>query len=102
MSIDKLDLQSPDLVNENFEKLAVLFPNCVTESAEGKAIDFKVAQDSLFACFDKGIDEAFAKEIAKESLRVVFRDNGFSNDTAKTNVQQLMKQLSPETEMKVI
>jgi adenine-specific DNA-methyltransferase len=64
---------------------------------------FKVAQDSLFACFDKGIDEAFAKEIAKEKpLRIVFRDNGFANDTAKTNVQQLLKQLSPETEMKVI
>lgn len=55
MSIDKLDLQSPDLVNENFGKLAVLFPNCITESAEGKAIDF-----------------------------------------------DLLKQLSPETEMKVI
>ncbi len=68
----------------------------------GKQV-FKVAQDSLFACFDKGIDEAFAKEIAKEKpLRIVFRDNGFANDTAKTNVQQLLKQLSPETEMKVI
>lgn len=68
----------------------------------GKQV-FKVAQDSLFACFDKGIDEAFAKEIAKEKpLRVVFRDNGFANDTAKINVQQLLKQLSPETEMKVI
>lgn len=68
----------------------------------GKQV-FKVAQDSLFACFDKGIDEAFAKEIAKEKpLRVVFRDNGFASDTAKTNVQQLLKQLSPETEMKVI
>lgn len=68
----------------------------------GKQV-FKVAQDSLFACFDKGIDEAFAKEIAKEKpLRVVFRDNGFANDAAKINVQQLLKQLSPETEMKVI
>jgi len=68
----------------------------------GKQV-FKVAQDSLFACFDKGIDETFAKEIAKEKpLRVVFRDNGFANDTAKINVQQLLKQLSPETEMKVI
>lgn len=68
----------------------------------GKQV-FKVAQDSLFACFDKGIDEAFAKGIAKEKpLRVVFRDNGFASDTAKTNVQQLLKQLSPETEMKVI
>lgn len=71
-------------------------------SINGKQV-FKVAQDSLFACFDKGIDEAFAKEIAKEKpLRIVFRDNGFADDTAKINVQQLLKQLSPETEMKVI
>ena len=64
---------------------------------------FKVAENSLFACFDKGIDEAFAKEIAKEKpLRIVFKDAGFKDDTAKTNVKQLLKQLSPETEMKVL
>lgn len=68
----------------------------------GKQV-FRVAQDSLMACFDTGIDEAFAKEIAKEKpLRVVFRDSGFAGDTAKINVQQLLKQISPETEMKVI
>lgn len=68
----------------------------------GKQV-FKVAGDSLYACFDKGIDEAFAKEIAKDQpLRIVFRDSGFKDDTAKTNVKQLLKQLSPETEMKVI
>jgi len=33
---------------------------------------------------------------------VVFRDSGFAGDTAKINVQQLLKQLTPETEMKVI
>jgi adenine-specific DNA-methyltransferase len=68
----------------------------------GKQV-FKVAGDSLYACFDKGIDEDFAKAIAQDKpLRMVFRDNGFKNDTAKTNVKQLLKQLSPETEMKVI
>jgi adenine-specific DNA-methyltransferase len=68
----------------------------------GKKV-FKVADNSLYACFDKGIDEAFAKELAKDQpLRVVFRDNGFKDDTAKINVKQLLKQLSPETEMKVI
>ena len=68
----------------------------------GKKV-FKVADNSLYACFDKGIDEAFAKEIAKDQpLRVVFRDAGFKDDTAKSNVKQLLKQLSPETEMKVI
>jgi adenine-specific DNA-methyltransferase len=68
----------------------------------GKQV-FRVAQDSLLACFDTGIDEDFAKEIAKvKPLRVVFRDSGFADDTAKINVQQLLKQLTPETEMKVI
>ncbi|MDH7913470.1 site-specific DNA-methyltransferase [Winogradskyella sp. SYSU M77433] len=68
----------------------------------GKKV-FKVSENSLFACFDNGIDEAFAKEIAKEApLRIVFKDSGFKDDTAKTNVKQLLKQLSPETEMKVI
>lgn len=68
----------------------------------GKQV-FRVAQDSLLACFDKeSIDEAFAKVIAKEKpMRVVF-GNALANDTAKINVQQLLKQLSPETEMKVI
>ena len=64
---------------------------------------FQVAQNSLMACFDRGINEAFAKELAKhQPLRVVFRDSSFVNDTAKENVKQLLKQLSPETEMKVI
>ncbi|MDX2246509.1 MAG: site-specific DNA-methyltransferase [Bacteroidia bacterium] len=68
----------------------------------GKKV-FKVAGDSLYACFDTGIDETFAKEIAKDKpMRVVFRDKGFKDDTAKVNVKQLLKQLSPETEMKVI
>src|ERR1035437_5835248 len=71
-------------------------------TVKGKKV-FKVAENSLFACFDNDIDESFAKEVAKyKPLRIVFRDNGFKDDTAKTNVKQLLKQLSPETEMKVI
>jgi adenine-specific DNA-methyltransferase len=64
---------------------------------------FKVAGNSLFACFDSGIDEDFAKEVAKQKpMRIVFKDNSFKDDTAKENVKQLLKQLSSETEMKVI
>ena len=71
-------------------------------NVSGKEV-FKVAENSLYACFDSGIGEDFAKEIAKDKpLRIVFKDSGFKNDTAKTNVKQLLKQLSPETEMKVI
>lgn len=69
---------------------------------EGRHV-FKVASNSLYACFDTGIDEAFAKAVAQEKpLRIVFKDSGFKNDTAKENVKQLLKQLSPDTEMKVL
>lgn len=68
----------------------------------GKEV-YTVAGDSLYCCFGKDIDETFAKAIeAEKPLRIVFRDNGFKDDTAKENVKQLLKQLSPESEMKVI
>jgi len=72
-------------------------------SIENKTV-YKIAENSLMACFDNGIDESFAKAIAKhEPMRVVFKDSSFNNnDTAKENVLQLLKQLSPQTEMKVI
>lgn len=68
----------------------------------GKKV-FKIAGNSLYACFDNNIDETFIKDIAKaEPMRIVFKDSGFKDDTAKVNVKQLLKQLSPETEMKVL
>lgn len=68
----------------------------------GKEV-YAVAGDSLYCCFDSNIDEAFAKAVAAEKpMRIVFRDKGFKDDTAKENVKQLLKQLSPETEMKVV
>ena len=64
---------------------------------------YKVAGNSLYACFDNGIDEDFAKVVAKdEPLRIVFKDSSFKDDTSKVNVKQLLSQLSPSTEMKVI
>jgi len=68
----------------------------------GKEV-YAVAGDALYCCFDTDIDEAFAKAVAQDQpLRIVFRDKGFKNDTAKENVKQLLKQLAPGTEMKVV
>jgi len=68
----------------------------------GKEV-YAVAGDSLYCCFDDQIDEAFAKAVAPDApLRIVFHDKGFKDDTAKENVKQLLHQLSPETEMRVI
>ena len=58
---------------------------------------------TLMACFDSGINETFIKGadlIAVE--RIIFRDASFSDDTAKENVKQLLKQLKPSIEMRVI
>ncbi|HEH6355766.1 TPA: site-specific DNA-methyltransferase [Pseudomonas aeruginosa] len=64
---------------------------------------FFVDGNALVACFDKGIDETFVKQIAEHKpLRVVFRDNGFASDSVKINVEQLFKLLSPMTEIKTL
>src|SRR5690554_128212 len=62
MNIEKLELQSPDLVNANFERLAELFPNCVTETAEGKAIDFDLLKQELNHAVVEGTKERYRLE----------------------------------------
>ena len=81
----------------------------------GKTV-YKVAGNALYCCFDEGIDEEFVRALCTSSLRetmctsslqqqplrIVFHDYAFAHDTAKENVRQLLKQLSAETEMRVI
>lgn len=59
---DKLDLQSPDLVNQNIEKLAALFPNCVTEGPQGKSIDFDLLRQELSHQVVEGTKERYRLE----------------------------------------
>lgn len=57
----------------------------------------------LIACFDFDLSEDLIKELAGyKPVRVVFRDNGFVSDAVKINVEQIFKQLSPDTEVKSI
>ena len=32
--MDKMKMESPNLTEQNIEKIAVLFPNCITETAD--------------------------------------------------------------------
>ena len=75
-----------------------------SKSIQGKDVFF-LDGNALAACFDahSGVDEAFVKELATyKPLRVVFRDAGFKDSTAKINVEQIFKLLSPATEVKSI
>ena len=52
--MDKLKMQSPDLVDENIAKIAGLFPNCITEDRNEKgtvrrAVDFDLLRQELSA-----------------------------------------------------
>jgi len=73
-----------------------------TEVVEGKQI-FNIGYGSLFVCLADGIDMSIAKRITQKrdelmpddedhkeqrnSVRVVFKDNGFKDDSTKTNVE---------------
>lgn len=72
------------------------------ETIQDKTIFF-VDVNALVACFDFGISEELAKQLAHiQPLRVVFRDDGFVSDSVKINVQQIFRQLSPTTEVNAI
>ncbi|GAB6909657.1 DNA methylase family protein [Desulfosarcina cetonica] len=74
------------------------------ETIKGHEVFF-VDGNALTACFNKEgeITEDFCKELAKHKpLRVVFRDSGFKDDSAKINVEQIFKLISPQTDVKTI
>lgn len=57
----------------------------------------------LVACFDKNIPDSVILYMAKmRPKRVVFRDNGFLNNSMKINASELFKVLTPDTRIKVI
>jgi adenine-specific DNA-methyltransferase len=72
------------------------------DTVQGKTVSF-VDGDALVACFDSGVTEELVKELASHKpLRIVFRDNGFVSDAVKINVEQIFRQLSPNTDIKSI
>lgn len=62
--MDKLKMQSENLVNENVEKIAKLFPNCVTEGKKEdgqvvKLVDFDLLKQELSNEIVEGNDERY-------------------------------------------
>jgi len=57
--MEKLNLQTPNFTNENIQKLSELFPNCVTESGNGKSIDFDALKQELSSNIIEGNKERY-------------------------------------------
>lgn len=62
-----------------------------------------VDDDALLACFDTDISMELIRAMAeRQPLRAVFRDDAFETDAERINAEQIFKQLSPVTDVKVI
>lgn len=72
------------------------------EEVAGRTV-LVVADGALIACFaDEVNDEVVRTMAARNPLRAVFRDSGFTGDAARINAEQIFREVSPETEVKAI
>ena len=73
-----------------------------TETIENLKV-YNVNDGDLVACFANNIPEAAIRQIAAtKPLRAVFRDSSFKSDSAKINVTEIFKTISPSTTVKVV
>ena len=72
------------------------------EEIHGKKIH-NYDRGALVACFEENINEEIVKEIAKKEPEiVVFRDSSFNTSADKINVEEIFKELSPDTSIKIM
>ena len=57
--MNKLDMESKDIVNENIQKILELFPNVIVESNDGKTIDFDLLKQELSKDIVEGVKEKY-------------------------------------------
>lgn len=57
--MNKLDMESKNIINENIQKISELFPNVIIESNDGKTIDFDLLKQELSKDIVEGIKEKY-------------------------------------------
>jgi adenine-specific DNA-methyltransferase len=97
----KADRTTEDLLFQVMLDLGVDLGSPIEQHQIGDKAVFYVDDTELAACFDEDISAEVVKEIARRKpRRAVFRDASYSNDSMKINVEQIFRQLSPETDVK--
>lgn len=105
--MDKLKMHIPDKTKENFEKLAVLFPNAVTETiVKGEVvceIDADILQQETSAVIVAGTEERYQFTWPdKKKYYTVFCDASFTSDSVAANFEQIFATYSPTTERRML
>jgi len=57
--MNKLDMESKNIVNEKIQKIFELFPNVIVESNDGKTIDFELLKQELSKDIVEGVKEKY-------------------------------------------
>ena len=57
--MNKLDMESKNIVNENIQKISELFPNVIVESNTGRTIDFDLLKQELSKDIVEGVKEKY-------------------------------------------
>ena len=81
--MDRLKLHTPDLVAGNMEKLAALFPNCVTEARNENGVlkptvDFDQLRQELSGHLVEGPQERYRLDFRKRRLEICDREGSAS------------------------
>ena len=86
--MEKLKMHTPDITEENYQKLAALFPNAVTETVNE----------------DGEVVRAIDADVLRQEMPfyAVFRDSSMANDSVMTNFEQIFETYSPNTVRKVL
>lgn len=96
----KKDRTSFDLLFQVMLEFGITLDVPITSKNVKGLTVYQVAGNSLSACFDKGVDEDIIQEMAKDKpLYAAFRDVSYHEDQTKINVEQIFKQLSPNTKI---
>jgi hypothetical protein len=81
-------MHTPDITEENYQKLAALFPNAVTETVNE----------------DGEVVRAIDADVLRQEMPfyAVFRDSSMATDSVMTNFEQIFETYSPNTVRKVL
>ena len=88
--MQKLNLQTHNIVDENIKKIA------------GKEV-FSVNEGYLIACFDAEVNEEVITEVAKrQPYYFVMRDSSLATDQVADNFEQIWMAYSKETIRRIL
>jgi adenine-specific DNA-methyltransferase len=72
------------------------------EKVEGHEV-FMAGRTELIACFDMDLSPGLVRAMAgREPRRAVYRDCGFASDEARKHAEQIFREVSPATDLRVI